>query len=194
MRIWTANICAQPNIFISRRLFLQKGLQAGLPALFRELRKAGMTLSLDTNDDPDDTWGGVLQELLDLVDIFLPNEDELLRMTKLSSVEEALNSLAGRVPLIVVKCGSRGAILQKGSERLPIAPVSVQPVDTIGAGDSFDAGFLSAWLRGASAEESARMGNICGALSTQRPGGTEAFRDKTLVSAFLQKHSAPVSL
>lgn len=54
-------------------LFLQRALAPALPKLFRELKNAGLTLSLDTNDDPDDQWGGVLDELLDLVDILLLN-------------------------------------------------------------------------------------------------------------------------
>jgi sugar/nucleoside kinase (ribokinase family) len=60
-------------------LFLQTGLQPDLPKLFSTLKQAGLTLSLDTNDDPDDLWGGVLQELLSQIDILLPNEDEIKR-------------------------------------------------------------------------------------------------------------------
>jgi sugar/nucleoside kinase (ribokinase family) len=64
-------------------------------------------------------------------------------------------------------------------------------VDTIGAGDSFNAGFLFAWLRGLPLETCGRAGNITGALSTQRPGGTEAFRDRELTAAFLKEHHFP---
>jgi sugar/nucleoside kinase (ribokinase family) len=167
-------------------LFLQKALQPDLPELFRELKKAGMTISLDTNDDPDDKWSGVLDELLDLVDILLPNRDELLRITRKDSIEAALDALAPRVPLIVVKCGSAGALVQQGRQRTSVAPVMVEPVDTIGAGDSFNAGFLNAWLKGEDAVSAAAMGNLTGALSTLRPGGTEAFRDYKLVEEFIK--------
>ena len=170
-------------------LFLQKALQPDLPQLFRALKQAGLTLSLDTNDDPEDRWGGVLDELLDLVDVLLPNEDEVKRMTGKATVEEALDALALRVPLIAVKCGARGAVVQQGGAREHVAGVRVEPVDTIGAGDSFDAGFLHAWLSGASARDAARMGNLTGALSTLRPGGTEAFRDRALVAEFLKQHA-----
>ncbi len=61
-------------------LFLQTGLHCGLPQLFDTLRSSGMTISLDTNDDPSGVWRGVLDELLDRIDILLPNEDELLRI------------------------------------------------------------------------------------------------------------------
>ena len=175
-------------------LFLQKALQPGLPQLFRRLKEVGRTLSLDTNDDPDDRWGGVLDELLDLVDILLPNEDELLRITRRPTVDQALNALSHRVPLVVVKRGARGATVQQGQQREDIPGVSVTPVDTIGAGDSFDAGFLHAWLRGASPSAAARVGNLTGALSTQRPGGTEAFRDAAFLHSFLRDHQSPETL
>lgn len=169
-------------------LFLQKGLHAGLPALFHELKRRGLTISLDTNDDPDDRWNGILHELLPAVDILLPNSDELLKIARRDTVEASLDALSSTVPLIAVKCGGRGAIVQQGDRRSVINPVPVQPVDTIGAGDSFNAGFLSAWLKGASPEQAAAAGNVTGALSTQKPGGTEAFRNPRLLSAFLQDH------
>jgi sugar/nucleoside kinase (ribokinase family) len=93
-----------------------------------------------------------------------------------------------RVPLIVVKCGARGALVQEGAVRQQIPGIPVVPVDTIGAGDSFNAGFLSAYVRGSSAFEAARVGNITGALSTQAPGGTEAFRDAALRERFMAQH------
>jgi len=172
-------------------LFLQRGLHAGLPALFRELKRRGLTISLDTNDDPDDRWDGVLQELLPYVDLLLPNDDEIRRIARRDTVEAALNVLSSTVPLIAVKCGRRGALLQQGQQRFIVPGVEVEPVDTIGAGDSFNAGFLAAWLGGTTAEQAAMAGNITGALSTQRPGGTEAFRDPQLLREFLRLHPLP---
>ncbi len=171
-------------------LFLQRALQPGLPQLFRRLKQLGRTISMDTNDDPDDRWGGVLEELLDLIDVLLPNEDELLRMTREATIDSALRTLSRRVPLIVVKRGAKGATVQQGQVREDIAGVPVTPLDTIGAGDSFDAGFLHAWLKGASVSASARLGNLTGALSTQGPGGTEAFRDAAAMREFLLNHGA----
>jgi sugar/nucleoside kinase (ribokinase family) len=175
-------------------LFLQRGLHAGLPELFRTLKQRGLTISLDTNDDPDDRWDGVLDEILPFVDLLLPNDDEIRRIARRDTVEASLDALAPRVPTIAVKCGSRGALVQQGSQRIQVAGVSATPVDTIGAGDTFNAGFLSAWLRGADAEVCARAGNITGALSTLRPGGTEAFRDRALREEFLQQHEFPFPL
>jgi sugar/nucleoside kinase (ribokinase family) len=169
-------------------LYLLRGLHTGLPELFHSLKRRGLTLSLDTNDDPEDLWDGVLEELLPLVDVFLPNEDELRRITRRDSVEEALQALASTVPLTAVKCGSQGAVVQEGSKQWSVPGIAVEPVDTIGAGDSFNAGFLAAWLGGAAAEVCGRAGNLAGALSTLRPGGTEAFRDRRFADAFLREH------
>ena len=172
-------------------LFLLRGLHPGLPGLFRELKRRGLTLSLDTNDDPDDLWDGVLCELLPYVDVLLPNDNEVRRIASRDSVEDALDVLAGTVPLIAVKCGRQGALVQQGGQRFAVPGITVEPVDTIGAGDSFNAGFLAAWLSGAPPEKCGQAGNITGALSTQKPGGTEAFRDRAMLREFLRLHPLP---
>lgn len=158
-------------------LFLQKGMQPDLPCLFRQLKDAGLTLSLDTNDDPEDKWQSGLQELLGLVDIVMPNEAEACRITGTSDVEAAAEALARKVPLVAIKCGSRGALVRFGGKRWLVPAKKVTPVDTIGAGDSFNAGFIEAFLRGRSPAECAEQGNRVAALSTQRPGGIAALRD-----------------
>lgn len=172
-------------------LFLQRGLAPDLPGLFRELKQAGLTISLDTNDDPDDKWEGVLDDLLGLIDILLPNDAEACRIAKRNTLDEALAVLSQRVPCVAVKCGPHGSLVQVGARRVTVPPISVTPVDTIGAGDSYNAGFLFAWLRGLPMEACATAGNITGALSTQRAGGTEAFRDRELTAAFLKQHRFP---
>jgi len=169
-------------------LFLQVGLQPSLRNLFRDLKQAGLTISLDTNDDPADEWGKVLDDLLEYVDILLPNEAEANRMAHRNNLDESLQVLSERVPLIAVKRGAHGTTVQQGSNRIDVAPVPVTPVDTIGAGDSFNAGFLYAFLQGADPAACATAGNITGALSTQRPGGTEAFRERGFLQSFLAKH------
>lgn len=172
-------------------LYLQRGLHHGLADLLRRLKEAGLTISLDTNDDPNDGWGAPLIELLPHVDIFLPNEDEICRMTHSSNLEEALQTLPVKPPAIVIKRGSKGARVYERGRATDVAPLTVVPRDTIGAGDSFDAGFLRAYLLGRDIVTSARAGNITGALSTQAPGGTEAFRDSGLRDSFLRKHQWP---
>ncbi len=172
-------------------LFLQKALAPDLPALFRDLKHAGLTISLDTNDDPDNLWDGVLHEVLEYVDLLLPNAEEACRIARRDTVEEALVALSSRVPCIAAKCGPGGALLQTGDKLCRIPPIRVTPVDTIGAGDSFDAGFLYGYVRGASLLDCATAGNITGALSTLRPGGTEAFHDAAFRENFLREHQFP---
>jgi sugar/nucleoside kinase (ribokinase family) len=173
-------------------LFLQTGLHAGLVELFTELKARGLSISMDTNDDPSGEWGtkggGILFRLLPLVDVLLPNEGELLEMAGTDSIPDALAQIGSQVPLIVVKCGARGAMVYAHGESTVVAPLPVKPVDTIGAGDSFNAGFLTAYLAGNSPVFSAAAGNVTGALSTLRPGGTEAFRDTALREKFLREH------
>jgi sugar/nucleoside kinase (ribokinase family)/predicted TIM-barrel fold metal-dependent hydrolase len=185
---------ARSRHFHLSSLFLQRALAPDLPGLFRRLKSAGLTLSMDTNDDPEDRWGGELNELLDLVDVLLPNEAEACRIAKRSTLDEALKVLGARVPWVAVKCGKRGCVVQSTGERFEVPGVAVDAVDTIGAGDSFNAGFLLAWLHGLTPDVCGRAGTITGALSTLRSGGTEAFRDRGLTAAFLEEHRFPVTM
>jgi sugar/nucleoside kinase (ribokinase family) len=178
----------QARHFHMSSLYLQRGLQAGLPDLLRRLKHAGLTISLDTNDDPGDRWGSPLDKVLPYVDVFMPNEDEMCRMTRCSNLEDAAQALSVKPPVIVVKRGRRGARVYENSRITDVDPLTVTPVDTIGAGDSFDAGFLRAYLLNKDIVQCARAGNITGALSTQASGGTEAFRDQMARDVFLQKH------
>jgi sugar/nucleoside kinase (ribokinase family) len=180
-------LCAARHFHLSS-LYLQTGMHAGLAQMLKRLRNAGLSISLDTNDDPADTWGAPLWDVLPYVDCFLPNESEVCRMTRCKDVESALDALPQEVALVVVKRGRHGARVREGKRRFDVAPLTVIPVDTIGAGDSFDAGFLVAYLAGRNAEICARAGNIAGALSTQGQGGTEIFRNSALRESFLQEH------
>ena len=101
-----------------------------------------------------------------------------------NTLDEALDELAQRAPCIAVKCGSRGSVVRVARETFTVGGVPVEPVDAIGAGDSFNAGFLFGWLKGWPPDQCAYAGNVTGALSTLRVGGTEAFRDRDLVKAF----------
>jgi len=157
--------------------YLQLGLQPHIPELFKTMKKAGLTTSLDTNDDPDDKWQGGLLDTLKYVDVFLPNEREACRIAGTDDLEAAVSWLAERVPLVVVKWGKRGAIARRGTERIASEACKVQVVDAVGAGDSFDAGFLSQFVHGKSLPDCLAAGNRTGAFSTTRAGGTEAFRD-----------------
>lgn len=173
--------------FHSSSFFLQTALRPHVAQLFKKLKAAGLTISMDTNDDPEDKWEG-LTEVLPYLDVLLPNEREALKISGEQTLESAIAHLAAIVPLVVVKMGPQGAIAQRGKARYEAAPVKVDAVDAVGAGDSFDAGFLSQYIRGADIETCLAQGNTAGALSTTRPGGTEAFRDEEYRKQFFREH------
>lgn len=153
--------------------FLQTALQPGLPDLFTRAHTLGLTTSLDPNWDPSGKWRS-LNPLLRSVDVFLPNAAEAQALSGAATVEAALDDLGRICNTVAVKLGEKGAIaVQAGKHARVPAPV-VAVVDTVGAGDLFDAGFLYGWLRGWSLEETLGLGAACGSLSTRAAGGTAA--------------------
>ena len=158
-------------------LYLQPGLFPDVPRLFREMKSAGLTTSLDTNDDPDDRYEG-LAEIFPHLDIFFPNAREACRIAGAGETKEAIECLAGRVPMLVVKLGAQGALLRQGPRKIEAAGNLVTVVDTVGAGDSFNAGFLQKFVQGAPPEECLCFANRVAAHSTTAAGGVEAFRDR----------------
>jgi sugar/nucleoside kinase (ribokinase family) len=184
-------------VFSARHLhvssyFLQKGLRGSLSEIFRKAKEAGLTTSLDTNDDPEDLWSSEIQLLMKHTDVLLPNEREACQLAQMDEVERAAEVLSQKVPVVVIKRGSRGALACVSKERYTAIPPVVEAADHVGAGDSFDAGFIHQFIRGGKIEECLRFGNIAGALSVTRPGGTEAFRDAMHREAFLRSHTVPV--
>ena len=173
--------------------YLQNRLRPDVPELFRRLKSAGLTISLDTNDDPEDRWADDVRDVLRHVDVFLPNEREACKIAKTDDLEIAIDWLSKMVPLVVVKLGPKGAIAKRGNESLQCPAVKVESVDPVGAGDSFDAGFLHQYVRGADLATCLAWGNLAGALSTTRPGGTEAFRDRGHREKFFNAHTSSVT-
>lgn len=169
--------------------FLHRALRSRIPELFRRLKQAGLTTSLDTNDDPDDRWAPDLLEVLPHVDVFLPNDREAKKIAGTDDLGATIEKLAGRVPVLVVKLGPEGALARRGKEKVSCPPLKVEGIDPVGAGDSFDAGFIHQFVRGADLATCLFSGNLAGAFSTTRPGGTEAFRDREHLTRFFAQHS-----
>lgn len=168
-------------------LFLQRDLLPQVPELFRRMKSAGLTTSLDTNDDPDDRWPNILEDIFPHVDVLLPNQREAMKISRSNHIEIALSQLAQKVNTVVIKMGASGAIAMRDGHRFtsPAAPVYV--IDPVGAGDSFDAGFLHQFLLGADLPTCLAYGNLCGAFSTTGCGGTEAFRDPARLQNFFRR-------
>jgi sugar/nucleoside kinase (ribokinase family) len=151
--------------------FLQTNLQPDLPNLFRRARALGLSTSLDTNYDPSEKWIG-FDELLSVTNIFLPNEREALSLSGESNVDKAASKLGSRVEALAIKLGAEGTLGVRDGMRVRVASIPVNVIDTVGAGDSFDAGFIYGYLNQWSLEKSLRLACVCGALSTQQAGGT----------------------
>jgi sugar/nucleoside kinase (ribokinase family) len=152
--------------------FLQQGLRADCRDLFRRASQRGITTSLDPGFDPAESWGSDLMDVLEFTDVFLPNEVELEAITKQREPAEALRSLENGRTAVVAKLGSRGAMSIDKGELVAVPAYHAGVLDTTGAGDSFNAGFLNAWLRGEPLLSAIRLGCACGALSTEGVGGT----------------------
>ena len=158
--------------------FLQKGLKKDIATLFRTVREYGLTTSLDPQWDPEENWDLDLREVLPLVDIFLPNERELLNLTKQNNVESALDMVAAYGNITAVKRGLKGSIVSSPAGRCAMAAfVNDRVVDAIGAGDSFDAAFIHEFIRQRDMEACQRFANLIAAISTTAAGGTGAFAD-----------------
>jgi sugar/nucleoside kinase (ribokinase family) len=152
--------------------FLQTSLRPQFARIMRMAHSKGLTTSLDPGFDPSETWGTDLRETLLDADVFFPNEVELRGVTGEEDEEQALRSLANGRTLTVAKLGSRGCMALFEGRIHKQAPFPVKPVDTTGAGDTFNAGFLHTWLRREPIEQCLRFGAACGALSTLASGGT----------------------
>jgi sugar/nucleoside kinase (ribokinase family) len=148
-------------------------LDAGL---FLELHEAGCTISIDVGwhefwlTDPRN------YDMLSEADLFFPNEREAALMTGRRDPEDMLDALRRKgVRNIALKLGAKGAVLSWRGESIWCSPYPVDSVDTTGAGDCFDAGFIYAWLSGESPEDCLRTACVCGALSTRGLGGIATF-------------------
>jgi sugar/nucleoside kinase (ribokinase family) len=165
--------------------YLQDRSRDRLPAFFAGARARGLTTSFDTNWDPSERWGGGVHEMLRQADVFLPNDAEATRIAGVDDAEAAAAALAasgaeGRSdggdggPVVVVKRGAAGAIACRAGEvPVRVAAMPVDPIDTTGAGDSFTAGFLRAWLDGGPVRDCLELGAVCGGMSTRAVGGVD---------------------
>ncbi|MFZ0284082.1 MAG: carbohydrate kinase family protein, partial [Terriglobales bacterium] len=167
--------------------FLHRALRPRILELFRQAKSAGLTTSLDTNDDPEDKFGQDLIEVLKYVDLFFPNDREAKKIAHTTDLSQALNLLAGICKVVVVKRGSSAAICRSGDEQWSLSPPAVKMVDDVGAGDTFDAGFVHLYLLGAKLEDCLAFANIAAAYSVTKEGGTEAFRDRVGLLNFLRQ-------
>lgn len=159
-------------------IFLQPGIRESLPALFAKAKSLGLTTSVDPQWDPAERWDINLYDLLPVLDIFMPNKAELLLLTGSKSVDEAISKIKEIAPniILVIKNGADGAYgWRSGNLVHQPAFMNSDVIDSIGAGDSFNAGFIHEFIKGSSLVKCLESGALTGAVSTTRPGGTGAF-------------------
>lgn len=172
----------------SASIFLQRGLRPGLPALYRAAKEAGLTTSLDSGWDPEKHWGHDIFAVLPYVDFFVPNEVEALHLTGASTVEEATTELSRYAGTVVVKLGREGALAWACEQMWKVSGFEAKVVDTTGAGDAFNAGFMYAHIvEGRSMSDALRFANACGAIAVTTIGGPTAPPSAAAVDAFIKE-------
>ncbi|MCL2499826.1 MAG: sugar kinase [Defluviitaleaceae bacterium] len=152
--------------------FLLRNLQAEYPSLLQKAKALGVTVSLDTNWDPEEKWDSGVKNILQYIDVFLPNENELMLITGKDNVRDALLYVSDLVPVIAVKCGAEGAYAYKGGTVHKCGAMEIEVADTVGAGDSFNGGFVYGYLNGLSMDECLKAATTCGSLNAAKHGGT----------------------
>lgn len=160
-------------------IFLQPGIKEDLFAIIARAKANNMTVSIDTQWDPDEQWDLDFKKLVSEIDFFLPNEDEFLNSAGTTSMGEAIGQFQPHLTdgTVIIKQGTEG-VTYFTADQIHAVPGyrNEDPVDTVGAGDSFNAGFIYRILQGDSIERSIKFGNITGAVSTTASGGTEAIQ------------------
>jgi len=171
--------------------FLLDNLRPDIPRLFGQAKKMELTVSLDTNYDPQEKWDGKLKGALKFVDILLPNETEIKAIASEEEINAAIEKLSLRVPILGIKLGRDGAMLKRQrNEPIHSNALSVSVVDTVGAGDSFDAGFIYGYLKGWEPVDILRFAIACGSLSTRSAGGINGqpnFEEAMMFASQLKK-------
>ena len=167
--------------------FIQPKLKNDIVAIFKKAKSCGVTTSLDLQWDPAGKWEFDYQACLPYVDVFLPNEAELLALTRSSDITHGLEHIMPYANTIALKLGEKGSVGISEGERVEAAAYKTGVfADAVGAGDSFNAGFIHSYLKGASLSDCLKYGNLAGALSTTAAGGTEAFADKDTLEERMQ--------
>ena len=169
-------------------IFLQPLIKKDIIQIFKMAKDNGLTTSLDIQWDPEEKWDVDFKSLLPFVDVFLPNRLELLAITKASSIDEAIDFLMLYANHIIVKMGNEGSRGYFLNERYDVpAFKNEEVIDAIGAGDSFNAGFISKFIQGEKLEDCLRFGNLIGAINTCASGGTTAFKNMKRVTRIAEE-------
>jgi sugar/nucleoside kinase (ribokinase family) len=167
--------------------FLQTRLRDSFARILQEAKRLGLTTSFDPNSDPLSSWSGDIREVIEEGTILFLNHEEAIRLTRKKQVRAALDHLAKRVHCVVIKLGAKGAIAAMDGQTVAVPAFKITPADTTGAGDSFAAGFVDAYLRQQDLRECLIEANACGAFCAMRVGGTTGQPSLAQLSRFLKR-------
>ncbi len=145
-----------------------------------------LSISFDVGWDDTGVWSPRIQELFPYIDILFMNESEALNYSRKESIDEALEFLSQGDRIAVIKCGKKGAVAKCQSKVYEKAAYSVICIDTTGAGDSFNAGFIASYLEGNTIERCLEYGNACGAFCVTALGGNQGFPRKSELEEFIK--------
>ena len=152
-------------------LYLHSGLLPDWIGIVKRAKRHGLTVSLDTNWDPDERWDVGLAQAFPYVDILLPNQQEALHLSGDNELERAVAALRRQVSILAVKQGAAGAMAFHQGDRF-VQSVQAADGDGIGAGDSFDAAFVAGWLNGLPIDVCLSIACQCGRAVASQTGGT----------------------
>jgi len=169
--------------------FLQPRIKKDLSQLFENARKLGLTTSLDTQWDPAEKWDVDLESILPHINVLLPNQKEAIFLTASKTIDEALTKFDKLgSDIVAVKMDNQGSLVRKGGKnnKLP-AFLNKAVVDSIGAGDSFNAGFIFKYIQGKDLDTCQSFANLTGAINTTAAGGTTAFENYNEIMEIAQQ-------
>lgn len=141
------------------------------PELIALARETGATLSVDPSWDDRLLFDPQARRLLSAADLLLPNEEEARALTDGAEGEAAAVRLAAEGAWVVLKRGSAGVLVIGPEGRFEEPSPEARVVDATGAGDAFNAGFITGRLQALSWQDAARLGVRCGARAVERAGG-----------------------
>jgi sugar/nucleoside kinase (ribokinase family) len=162
-----------PGLYLAHRSWWLRE-QHGDPDLVQAARDIGATVFMDCQHVEVTLADPGVRDVIASVDVFCPNAGEALHLTGADVLEDAVRELAALAPLVVVKLGADGALAARGDERISSAAITVEAVDTTGAGDCFDAGFIYGSLEGEPVEQCLQYANLAGGLAVSAAGSEAA--------------------
>lgn len=157
-------------------------------ALLKKVKELGdITVSFDLGWDSTGVWYQGIYELLPFIDVLFMNETEAIHYSRKEDAVKAAADFAKHCELAVIKLGKKGSIACSKEREYVAKSYQVTAVDTTGAGDSFNSGFIYGFLTGKTIEECLQRGNGCGALSVTKLGGNTGFPTEEELLSFLEE-------